>query len=55
MQILGVGSRIKHPDHGVGVVVAVHKRVYDICFIEKGIKAVLKDTSLEIIEALESE
>lgn len=55
MSILGVGSRVKHPDHGAGVVVAVHKRAYDICFIEKGIKAVLKDAHLEIIEALESE
>jgi hypothetical protein len=55
MSILGVGSRIQHPDHGAGVVVAVHKRVYDICFIEKGIKAVLKDAHFEIIEALESE
>ena len=55
MQILGVGSRIKHPDHGVGVVVHVHKRAYDICFIDKGIKGVLKDTHMEVIEALESE
>ncbi|MFI5171024.1 MAG: hypothetical protein ACHQFW_01470 [Chitinophagales bacterium] len=55
MEILGVGSRVKHPDHGAGVVVHVHKRAYDICFIEKGIKGVLKDTSMEVIEALEGE
>ncbi len=55
MEVLGVGSRVKHRDHGAGVVVFVHKRAYDICFIDKGIKGVLKDTEMEIIEALENE
>lgn len=55
MTTLGVGSRIKHPDHGAGVVVMVHKRAYDVCFIEKGMKAILKDAHFEVIEALESE
>ncbi len=55
MELLGVGSRVNHPDHGAGVVVFVHKRAYDICFINKGIKGVLKDTEMEIIEALDSE
>jgi len=55
MEVLGVGSRINHPDHGVGVVVAVHKRVYDVCFIEKGIKSIMKDARFDVIEALESE
>ena len=38
MELLGVGSRVKHPSYGTGVVIHVHKRVYDICFIEQGIK-----------------
>lgn len=55
MEVLGVGSRVNHPDHGAGVVVFVHKRAYDICFINKGIKGVLKDYDMEVIEALENE
>ncbi|MFN0276951.1 MAG: hypothetical protein ACKVPJ_14475, partial [Chitinophagales bacterium] len=55
MQILAPGSRVKHPDHGVGVVVHTHKRIYEICFLDKGMKNVPKDYEMEIIEALESE
>ncbi len=55
MEILGVGSRVQHPEHGAGVVVHVHKRAYDICFITKGMKAILKDTRMDVVEALESE
>lgn len=55
MDILGVGSRIVHPDHGKGVVIRIHKRMYEICFTDAGVKMVLKDTPLEIIEALPSE
>lgn len=55
MQILAPGSRVKHPDHGTGVVVHVHKRIYEICFIEKGMRNVVKEQPMEIIEALESE
>ncbi|MBC8048255.1 MAG: hypothetical protein H7Y00_15755 [Fimbriimonadaceae bacterium] len=55
MEILAPGSRVKHPDHGLGVVVHVHKRIYQICFMEKGMKNVVKDYQMEIIEALESE
>ena len=50
MELLGVGSRVVHPSFGAGVVVRLHKRVYEICFMEKGLKMVNKDFSLEIIE-----
>ena len=55
MELLGVGSRIKHSVYGDGVVTRLHKKVYDICFIEHGIKIVSKDYELEIIERIEPE
>ena len=55
MELLGVGSRVKHPSYGTGVVIHVHKRVYDICFIEHGIKTVSKDHMMEVIERIEPE
>ena len=55
MELLGVGSRVVHPSFGAGVVVRLHKRVYEICFMEKGLKMVNKDFSLEIIERIEPE
>jgi len=55
MELLGIGSRIKHPSYGVGVVITLHKRIYDVCFIDGGIKPVSKDFAVEIIEKVESE
>ncbi len=55
MQLLGVGSRVKHPTYNDGVVIRLHKRVYEICFMEFGIKTVSKDFLLEIIELVEPE
>ena len=55
MELLGIGSRIKHPSFGVGVVIRLHKRIYDVCFIEGGIKPVSKDFGVEIIEKVEAE
>jgi len=55
METLGVGSRIKHPEHGMGVIIHVHKRAYDVGYIDKGIKAMLRDTHVEVIEAMPSE
>lgn len=55
MDLLGVGSRVKHPSYGTGVVIHVHKRVYEICFIEQGIKTVSKDHLMEVIERIEPE
>jgi len=55
MELLGVGSRIKHVTYGVGVVVRLHKKVYDICFVDLGVKMVSKDFVVEIIERIEPE
>jgi hypothetical protein len=53
--ILGVGSRIKHPQFGKGVVVQVRSDAYEITFIEHGTRVILRDyEGLEIIEAVET-
>lgn len=55
MDILGVGSRVNHITYGKGVIIHVHKRAYDICFIDGGIKTLSKENNFEIIEKIESE
>lgn len=55
MELLGVGSRINHPSYGAGVVIRLHKKVYDVCFIEHGLKIVSKDFAVEVIERIEPE
>ena len=55
MELLGVGSRIKHPTYGNGVVIGLQKNKYNVCFIESGIKQVPKDFEVEVIERLEAE
>jgi len=49
--ILGVGSRVKHPAFGDGVVIGAEVVAYRVCFITYGIKLVGKEyTAWEIIE-----
>jgi hypothetical protein len=55
MEILGIGSRIKHPSYGNGVVIRLNKRNYDVCFIDNGIKPVPKDFEVEVVERIEAE
>lgn len=42
-ELLGEGSRVKHPAYGDGVVIRLHPAAYDVCFIQYGIKAVGKE------------
>ncbi|MEL6922724.1 MAG: hypothetical protein AAFO94_01670 [Bacteroidota bacterium] len=52
---LGIGSRVKHPAFGDGVVIRIHKAAYDVCYITYGIKTVGKSYSnWEIIEAVDA-
>ena len=55
MELLGIGSRVKHSKYGVGVVIRLHKRIYDVCFTDDGIKPVAKDFEMEVIEIIEPE
>lgn len=53
--VLGVGSRVKHPAFSDGVVISVDVAAYRVCFITFGIKLVGKEySSWEIIEKIES-
>ena len=54
--VLGVGSRVKHPAFGEGVVIRLHRAVYEVCFMLYGIKNVGKDyDSWTIIDAVPSD
>jgi hypothetical protein len=54
--ILGVGSRVKHPAYGDGVVVGLEQIAYKVAFMVHGIKHVSKEyKEWEIIEALPSD
>ena len=55
MELLGIGSRIVHPSYGAGVIIRLHRKIYDVCFIESGIKPVSKDFAVEITELVEPE
>ena len=56
LQVLGIGSRVKHPAYGSGVIIRLHKAAYEVTFMTYGIKTVGKDyKEWEIIEAIESE
>lgn len=49
--LLGVGSRVKHPAYGDGVIIRLHQAAYEVCFLTYGIKQVGKDyTAWEIID-----
>lgn len=53
---LGVGTRLRHPAFGEGVVVKLYKAAYDITFMQYGIKPVGRDyKDFEVIEAIEAE
>lgn len=52
---LGVGSRIKHPQFGKGVVVQIRSDAYEITFIDHGTRQILRDyEGMEIIDAVET-
>jgi hypothetical protein len=53
--LLGVGSRIKHPQFGKGVVVQIRSDAYEICFIDHGVRQIMRDyEGLDVFEALET-
>ncbi len=54
-QILGIGSRIKHPDYGIGVVTNLSSKYYWITFVERGLETIEVDADFEVIEAIDQE
>ncbi len=55
-KLLGVGSRLRHPAYGEGVVIGLDLAAYTIVFMTYGKKLVGKETEgLEIIECIPAE
>ncbi|MEZ4854488.1 hypothetical protein [Flavobacterium sp.] len=55
MKLLGIGSRIQHPEYGAGVVTNVASKYYWVTFIEKGIETIDLTDTFEVVEAVENE
>jgi hypothetical protein len=55
MKILGIGSRIQHPDFGKGVITNVSSTEYWVTFIENGLETIAIESEFEIIEVVENE
>ncbi|MEO8774045.1 MAG: hypothetical protein ABI263_09020 [Gelidibacter sp.] len=55
MQLLGISSRINHPEFGKGVVTNVTSKHYWVTFIENGLETIDIDSEFEVIEAAEGD
>ena len=55
MKLLGIGSRINHPEYGKGVVTNVSSKEYWVTFIDGGLETIAIDSTFEVIEAAENE
>lgn len=54
-ELLGIGSRVKHPAYGDGVVIRLYTAAYEVAFMVYGIKNVGKEyDQWEIIERIET-
>ena len=51
MKLLGISSRINHPQYGKGVVTNVTSKHYWVTFIEGGLETIDIDSEFEVIEA----
>ena len=53
---LGIGTRVKHPQYGKGVVIQAYTDSYEITFLDYGTKTILKSfTGLEVLDFVSSE
>jgi len=55
MKLLGIGSRINHPQFGLGVVTNVTSKHYWVTFIENGLETIDLNSEFEVIESVEDE
>ncbi|HBU76911.1 MAG TPA: hypothetical protein DEF18_02310 [Muricauda sp.] len=55
MKVLGIGSRIDHPEYGKGVVTNVSSKHYWVTFLENGLETIDLDADFEVIEGVEYE
>jgi hypothetical protein len=50
MELLGIGSRVKHETFGEGVVINLSNEAYEITFIKEGTRKIKIENDLEIID-----
>jgi len=50
-KILGIGSRIEHPEYGKGVVTNVDSKLYWVTFIDNDLETIEIDSEFDVIEA----
>lgn len=55
MKLLGISSRIDHPEYGKGVITNVTSQHYWVTFIENGLETIDLDDKFEVIEATEDD
>ena len=55
MRLLGIGSRINHPDFGKGVVTNVTSKHYWVTFIDNGLETINLDSEFDVIEAADDD
>ncbi|WP_452599565.1 hypothetical protein [Pontimicrobium sp. MEBiC01747] len=55
MKLLGIGSRINHPEYGKGVVTNVDSKQYWVTFIDNGLETIDLDADVEVIEAADKD
>lgn len=48
---LGIGSRVEHPEFGKGVVIQVYNDIYEITFIDFGVKSIARSfANLKVLD-----
>lgn len=55
MKLLGISSRIDHPQHGKGVITNVTSQHYWVTFIDSGLETIDLDSDFEVIEAADGD
>jgi len=55
MKLLGIGSRIKTEEHGLGVITNLTNIHYWVTFFDKGLETIDIDSEFEVIEALDND
>ncbi|MDO5510330.1 MAG: hypothetical protein Q4F57_06515 [Weeksellaceae bacterium] len=55
MKLLGIGSRIEHPEFGKGVVTNLTDKHYWVTFIDKGLETIEIDAEFEVVESCRDE
>jgi hypothetical protein len=53
MEQLGIGSRVKHPEYGHGIVCAIGLQNYSISFFEGGLREIDRSAEMELIESID--